>query len=122
MDRVDVQHWRSAHTEQKQRFQALYSHCRSLANERDKLQDYISALSICEAKGKEISDQQQKLTKSLLALVEKEKKTKFINGSHSLNYSVTEPSPVVRNEMADSKSRIRREDITRLANLVGKGV
>merc|ERR1719341_3160107 len=118
MDRVDVQHWRSAHTEQKQRFQALYSHCRSLAIERDRLQDQMSALSICEAKTKELFDQQQKLTKSLLALVEKEKKTKFINGSHSLDYSVTEPTPAIREEIADSKSRIRREDITKLATLV----
>ena len=75
-------------------------------------------MTSCESKTKELSSQQQKLTKSLLALVEREKKTKFIQGSNSLNYSVTEPTPVVRNEMADSKTRIRREDITRLAGLV----
>jgi len=114
----EVQNWRSAHQQQDEKFQALYSHCRSLANERDKLRDHISALSICEAKTKELSDQQQKLTKSLLALIEKEKKTKFINGSHSLDYSVTQPTPAVRHEMADSMSRIRKEDITRLSNLV----
>ena len=118
LDSFEVQYWRAAHCEQVGKFRALYSHCQSLANERDRLEDYISALSTCETKTKELSNQQQKLTKSLLALVEKERKTKFIDGSHTLYYAVTEPRPVVRNEMADSKNRIRKEDITRLARLV----
>ena len=101
LDSFEVQYWRSAQCEQEEKFRALYSHCQSLACERDKLEDYITALSSCESKAKEISSQQQKLTKSLLALVDKEKKTKFIQGSQSLNYSRTEPTPDVRIEMAE---------------------
>ena len=100
------------------KFIAMYNHCSKLARDREKLEDYISAMNTSEAKTKEIFAQQQMLTKSLLALLDKEKKTKFINGSHSLNYSLTEPTPEVRTEMADSRSRIRREDIIRLVCLV----
>jgi hypothetical protein len=118
LDSFEVQYWRSAHFEQEEKFRAFYSHCQSLACERDKLEDYISALSLCENKTKELSSQQQKLTKFLLALVERERKTKFIEGSHTLYYSVTEPTPAIRNEMADSKTSFRREDFTKLARLV----
>ena len=118
LDSFEVQYWRSAHCEQVEKFRALYSHCQSLANERDRLEDYISALSTCETKTKELSNQQQKLTKSLLALVEKERKTKFIEGSHTLYHAVSEPRPVVRIEMANAVQRIRQEEITKLANAV----
>jgi hypothetical protein len=50
LDRFEVQFWRSAHCVQEERFGPLYSHCRSLAKERDRLEDYISALSSCESK------------------------------------------------------------------------
>merc|ERR1719318_1270745 len=114
LDSFEVEYWRKAHSEQQVKFRALYFPCRSLANERDRLEDRFSTLSICEAKTKEISNQQQMLTKSLLALVERERKTKFIDGSHTVYYTETGPRPVVRDQMADSKSRIRREDISKL--------
>ena len=74
---------------QEEKFQVLYAYCRSLASERDRLEDRITALSMCERKFIEISAQQQELTESLLALVEKERKTKFIDGNHSLRFEQT---------------------------------
>ena len=73
---------------QEEKFQVLYAYCRSLASERDRLEDHITA-SMCERKTIEISAQQQRLTESLLALVEKERKTKFIDGNHSLRFEQT---------------------------------
>ena len=66
-------------------------------------------MSSCESKTKELSSQQQKLTKSLLALVDRERKNKFIEGSHTLYHAVSEPRPVVRIEMANAVQRIRQE-------------
>ena len=106
------------HHELEEKFRALYVYCRSLACERDKLKNYITTLSLCESKAREISTQQEKLTKSLIALVDREKKTKFIEGSHTLHYSVTEPRPDVRDEMASAVGRIREEEIIKLADVV----
>ena len=100
------------------KFISIYDHCKNLARDRQKKMDYIAILHSSEEKAKEITVQQQNLTKSLLALVEKERKTKFIEGSHTLYFSVTETTPAIRNEMANSKTSIRREDITKLARLV----
>jgi hypothetical protein len=52
----------------------------------------------CEKAAKEISIKQQLVAKSLLALGQKEKKIKFITGSHSIVYRRTEPSPMVRDD------------------------
>ena len=60
--------------------------------------DYIATLMGSEKAAKEISIKQQLVAKSLLALGQKEKKIKFITGSHSIVYRRTEPSPMVRDD------------------------
>ena len=50
--------------------------------------------------------------------MDRERKTKFIEGSHTLYHAVSEPRPVVRIEMANAVQRIRQEEITKLANAV----
>ena len=65
------------------RFISIYTHCRDLAMDRQKKMDNITIHLRMEEKAKVITVQQQNLTKSLLALKQKEKKTKFIDGTPS---------------------------------------
>ena len=48
------------------------------------MEDHTSAISTCETKTKEPFTQQQMLTISLFTLAERERKTKFIEGWHTL--------------------------------------
>ena len=91
------------------KFISIYNHCRDLAMDRQKKMDNITILLRMEEKAKVITVQQQNLTKSLLALKQKEKKTKFIDGSHSFYYGPTEPSLQVKQEMSLAAARIRKE-------------
>ena len=65
------------------------------------------------------------MTKSLLALKEKEKRTKFIDGNFSFYHGKTEPSMKVKQEMSLAAARLRKEkekqdraDLTKLSNAV----
>merc|ERR1719318_950651 len=91
------------------KFNALYNHCKNLALDRQRKEDHIATLLASEEKARQISLQQQNLTKSLLALKEKKRKTRFIEGQHSLHYGETEPSPRVKQEMDLAAARIRKE-------------
>jgi hypothetical protein len=101
------------------KFISIYDHCKNLARDRQKKMDYIAILHSSEENAKEIIVQQQNLTKSLLALVEKERKTKFIEGNHSY-CEQTEPSPVVRQEMAAAGVRIQEQDIDKLVDQLAR--
>merc|ERR1719318_1112367 len=93
----------------RKKFIAIYNHCRDLALDMQRKDDYIATLLASEEKARQISLQQQNLTKSLLALKEKKRKTRFIEGQHSLHYGETEPSPRVKQEMDLAVARIRKE-------------
>merc|ERR1719318_912348 len=109
------------------KFDAIYNHCKNLALDRQRKKDYIATLLSSEEKAKQISLQQHNLTKSLLALKEKKRKTRFIDGQHSLHYGETEPSPKVKQEMDLAAARIKkvkeqqdRADLIKLSDAVDR--
>ena len=109
------------------KFIAMYHHCKNVALDRQKKEDFIALLLSKEEKAKQITLQQQNLTKSLLALKEKKRKTRFIDGDHSLYCEQTEPSPEVQQEMFLAAARIReekvkqeRDDLAKLSDAVDR--
>ena len=97
------------YAEMQAKFITIYNHCKNLAMDRQKKEDHIAMLLIEEEKAKEITVQQRNLIKSLVALKEKEKTTKFIDGNHSFYHGQTEPSLQVRQEMSLAAARVRKE-------------
>jgi hypothetical protein len=77
----------------------------------------ISALKASEAKAMQLHRKQQDMIKSLIALREKTRRTKFITGHHRVSYGMTGPSAMVREEMSLAAER-QRQEIARLASVV----
>jgi hypothetical protein len=96
----------------------MYDHCSNLAKDIDKKDSYFTIVLEGEEKAKEVTFQQQTLTKSLAALVEKQRKVKLIDGDFSITYAETNPSPAVLDEVSASRTRIMEEDINQLVRVV----
>ena len=108
-DIFEVEYWRKVCHEQLQKFNAIYSHCCNLADDIDKKDDYISALVNSEEMAQNLYQQQKTMAISLLALTNKERKSKFIMGDHKLSYAKTAPTEALRDEMERSAIRKRGE-------------
>ena len=100
------------------KFLSMYDHCSNLAKDIEKKDSYITIVLEGEVKAKEVTFQQQTLTKSLAALVEKQRKVKLIDGDFSITYAETNPSSDVVDEVSASRTRIMEQDITQLVRVV----
>ena len=60
------------------KFDALYAHCCNLAKELNVMDEKISAYKVGDQVQKMLCDSQKQLIQSTMALLKKEKKTKFI--------------------------------------------
>ena len=107
LDIFEVDNWRAVYQDQLLKFNALYSHCCNLAMDIDKKDEYISALVNSEEIAINLYQKQKTMTISLLALTNKERKSKFILGDHKITYATTTPTEALRNEMESSAIRKR---------------
>ena len=92
------------------KFISMYYHCTNLAKDMQKKDDLLLSLKAADQAQRLLCESQKKLAKATTALLAKNKKTKLILGSHSLNYATTEPSEDVRNEMALAAARVKEEE------------
>ena len=109
LDIFEVDYWRAVYQDQLLKFNALYSHCCNLAMDIDKKDEYISALVNSEEIAINLYQKQKTMTISLLALTNKERKSKFILGDHKITYATTAPTEALRDEMESSAIRKRGE-------------
>lgn len=68
----------------------------------------LDALKKADMVSKELTSAQKQLAKSTLALVEKQKKTKFMT-AHTVSYCTTKPREEVKKEMIEAENREREK-------------
>ena len=126
-DIFEVEYWRAVAEKQQLKFDALYTHCRNLADELENSKSAISALKESEAMAQNLYQKTRAMTKSLLALGEKERKVKLIHGDHQLAYNTVSPMEDTRLQMEEAaqrqKEKVRQDrlaEIARLCNAVDK--
>merc|ERR1719154_520930 len=92
------------------KFDALYSHCCNLASDIKKKDDIISALYDSEKLAISLSERKETMVKSLLAMVNKERKVKIATWFHNITHEQVAPTQAVRQEMASAASRVRMKE------------
>ena len=103
------------------RFLAMYHHARNLAEEVKKQNLLISALQHIKSIATTLVADHKVVVQSTLALVKKEKRTKF-NTAYTVSHSVTAPQPEVYEQISEAsirlleeQRRMKREEVAQLA-------
>ena len=91
----------------QKKFRAMHFHCMNLSREMQKKDKKLDLLRESDRLQKHLSQQQQLLARSTVALY-KQHKTRFIMGQHSVVYRPAGNPPVVQQEMDQAAARIRR--------------
>ena len=106
------------------KFNAMHFNCVNLSQELQRKEEKLTLLRESDRIQKQLSEQQQLLTRSTIALY-KQHKTRFIMRQHSVVYRPTDTRPEVQQEMSLAMQRIRAEQvmkeratITNLSNMV----
>ena len=107
--------------ETNKRFLAMYHHARNLAEEVTKQNLLISALQHSESIATTLVADQKVVVQSTLALVKKERRTKFTT-AYTVSHSVTAPQPEVYEQISEASIRLleeqrrfKREEVAQLA-------
>ena len=92
------------------KYDALYYHCCNMANDIQRKEDMITALSKSETLAMlSLSEEKEAMVKSLLTMVNKERKVKLISWFHNITHEQVTPTQSVRQKMASSALGPRRK-------------
>ena len=92
------------------KFDAMIYHSYNLAQDLHQKEELILALQESETKARTLYHKKQAMTKSLLGVIDKERRVKFITGNHQITYKQVNPTDNTRDEMALAAARIREKE------------